>query len=118
LDGIAARRAERLGTLHDPQQRTSRGATLHSLNIQVHPAARAKMAQPEVISRSVHEDERNSMRSFAFPNKFNFAFPSKGNLRAGFAGRILAKRFRKNLWRMRHAPVQASFEAETQNQSR
>jgi hypothetical protein len=58
------------------------------------------------------------MRSFAFPGKFNFAFPSKGNLRAGFAGRILAKRFRKNLWRMRHAPVQASFEAETQNQSR
>jgi hypothetical protein len=58
----------------------------------------------------VHEDERNSIRSFAFP--------SKGNLRAGFAERTLAKRFHKNLRRMRHAPREASFEAETQNQSR
>jgi hypothetical protein len=58
----------------------------------------------------VHEDERNSMRYFAFHGKVTLA--------RRFRQAHFCQGFHKNLWRMRHAMGQASFEAETQNQSR
>jgi hypothetical protein len=53
----------------------------------------------------VHEDERNSMTGFAFP--------TKGNLRAGFAERTLAKAISQEL--TEDAPCPGSSKLRSRN---